>query len=440
MKSMIKIMTLAVLLTLLMPGIYGDAYGIYDADSNELSAYIFEMPVNPEIFAINDLYNYSNYYTPYLASFQNTVRTQYILEFTANDIDYEFETMVQTEGYEDVPAYIATEELTPDRINGYISTAQLYPGVEILGYPTEDYNCHSYAWYMRSIANPYWIIDIDIYAYDVHTVWRENTETLRPGDICVYLRNGVKVHSAVVVSSDGDTIICQSKWGPSVLCEHPIGSVPSGYLDIDGQLRCYVMTTTPHEWSFETTGVNQHTSTCSICNHEETQSCEYEYTYFYDDMHNASCKYCDNGFSGAFCTFEYTSNGNGTHTGTCVCGNTQTYNCYMKYTNVSNTTHSGSCVMCGYSVSAQKCTLVYEQNGGQNHTVSCTKCENRRTQTCSHIYVSHGDNTHSYLCSLCGYVKIDHAACFFNANNICRVCGAPKNGAVINKLEEVTPE
>ena len=137
MKSMIKIMTLAVLLTLLMPGIYGDAYGIYDADSNELSAYIFEMPVNPEIFAINDLYNYSNYYTPYLASFQNTVRTQYILEFTANDIDYEFETMVQTEGYEDVPAYIATEELTPDRINGYISTAQLYPGVEILGYPTE---------------------------------------------------------------------------------------------------------------------------------------------------------------------------------------------------------------------------------------------------------------------------------------------------------------
>ena len=202
----------------------------------------------------------------------------------------------------------------------------------------------------------------------------------------------------------------------------------------------YFISYNGHDWDYTSNRNGTHIRYCNICGDEETLSCEYEYTYFYDDMHNASCKYCDNGYSGAFCTFDFTSNGDGTHTGTCVCGNTQTYSCYMEYTNVSNATHSGSCVTCGYSVSAQQCTLVYEQNGGQTHTASCTKCENRRTQNCSHRYVSHGDNTHSYLCSLCGYVKIDHAACLFNANNICRICGAPKNGAVINKHEEVTPE
>lgn len=44
MKSMIKIITLAVLLALLLPGIYGDAYGIYAAGSEDLSVFIFESP------------------------------------------------------------------------------------------------------------------------------------------------------------------------------------------------------------------------------------------------------------------------------------------------------------------------------------------------------------------------------------------------------------
>lgn len=376
MKSMIKIMMLVVLLALLLPGIHGDAYSIYVADSVDLSAHIFELPAHPDIFSINDPYTYVNNYVSEHKNTQDSVRTQNIPNITVNGMTYEFETDVQTQGYVNVHAYTTTEELTQEKIAGYISAAQSYPGVEILGDPTEDYNCHSYAWYMESTANPYWIVDVGLYAYDVHTVWRENTETPQPGDICVYLKNGIMVHSAVVVSSDGATTICRSKWGPSVLCEHPIGSVPTEYLDVDGMLRYCVMTITPHEWSFESAGVNQHTRTCTICSYEETLSCEYEYTYFYDDMHNASCKYCSNGYSGAFCTFDYRSNGDGTHTGICT---------YCKHES---------------STTTLDCTLDYIFYGVYNDS-----------------------NAHVYACTTCGHVDSGPTPCLCIGTGPCAYCG-----------------
>lgn len=243
------------------------------------------------------------------------------------------------------------------------------------------------------------------------------------------------------------------------------------YITYDSEIM-YIEYITPHEWEYTYSGSDKHTNKCTICNIEETLSCEYEYR----------------------------SNGDGTHTGTCVCGNVKTASCRPEYTNLTNTRHSVSCKDCDYYIASQACQLNYRAKDGKTHTVSCTKCGNRRTQNCGAVitytdsdqhrttchlceydktescsliytycgdssqnhkhnavcsvcgnqsqsgvactfaYRPHGDNTHSYLCSQCGYVKIDHAACFFNANNICRVCGAPKNGAVINKLEEVTPE
>ena len=94
-----------------------------------------------------------------------------------------------------------------------------------------------------------------------------------------------------------------------------------------------------------------------------------------------------------------------------------------------------------YIIYSEPHTYEYVSNNSGYHISLCTDCgeTGSTSEACTYVYKTHGDNTHSYVCSLCGYVKIDHAACLFNANNICRVCGAPKNGAVINQLEEVTP-
>jgi hypothetical protein len=196
-----------------------------------------------------------------------------------------------------------------------------------------------------------------------------------------------------------------------------------------------------HDWQYTYYGNNYHRKQCDICGDIFTEACDYEYSYAGDGMHAATCVDCGHTVTSACSSFVTTSNGDRTHDISCtVCGNVETEVCHLEYTNLTNTTHSASCTKCDYTIASQACQLNYRSKDGVTHTVSCTNCENRRTQDCSHRYISHGDNTHSYLCSRCGYVKIDHAACFFNANNICRVCGAPKNGAVINKLEEVTPE
>lgn len=498
MKITTKLISLAVLSTFLLPTIHGDAYGINATDSEDLSAYIFEFPANPDVLSISDPYDYANDYASDPVSAKNSARSQYRQSITVNDIYYEFETVVQTQGNIDVPVYTTAEELTPDRIAGYISAAQLYPGVNIIGNPTEDYNCHSYAWYMEATYNPYWIVDVEIYAYDVHTVWREDTEVPQPGDICVYLKDGQMVHSAIIDRIEDETIICRSKWGPSVLCEHPIGSVPMAYLESGGVPSCYIMKITPHEWVYEASGANQHTRTCTICNIEETLSCDYTYTYFYDDMHNASCKYCSNGYAGAFCSFTTTYNGDGTHTRSCNgCSNTYTDNCNLQYTNITNTRHSVACTVCDYSVSSQSCSVTYTSKGNKTHTATCSKCKNTYTgscsiyysylsnnqhrgscnkcsythtascyyettycgnstlgdvhkkqcQTCGHVsgsattactfqIKSIGNNQHVNRCTECLYVKSGPTACMFKSDGTCKFCGARKDSAVINNLEQ----
>lgn len=115
--------------------------------------------------------------------------------------------------------------------------------------------------------------------------------------------------------------------------------------------------------------------------YEETVNCEYTYTYQNNDTHNASCRYCDNGYNGAPCTFSYTSNANGTHTRACnICDNRQTISCNLQYTNINN--------------------------------------------------------THSQICIQCRYIKSGSAPCMFKSDNTCRFCGAMKDSAVINEQEQ----
>lgn len=498
MKTMIKLITFVMILSLLMPGIHGDAYSIHSFDSVDMSAFVFEFPGDPDILEINDPHNYANDYVANLVSTQYFPISQNNAGFTLNGLNYEFETYVKTQGNVDVPAFTAIDELDPARIQAYISAAQMYPGVEILGNPTGDYNCHSYAWYMESTNNPFWIVNVETYAYDAHTESREKTEVPQPGDICVYLKDGQMVHSAVIDHIEGDTIICRSKWGPSVLCEHPIGSVPADYWASSAGIICYILKITPHEWVYEYAGANRHTRTCTICDYEETLSCDYTYTYLYDDTHNASCKYCNNSYYGVVCTFSYSSNADETHTRVCdVCGNTQTTSCNLQYSNINNTRHSVSCAECDYYVASQLCSVAYTSNGNKTHTGSCVKCENTfsgscsiaysylsadqhrgscnkcdyahtaacdymttycgnsavgdvhtkqcqacghtsgsATTACSFIFRGNGNNTHSQICTQCLYVKSGPDPCLFKTGDTCHFCGALKDSAVINQLEQ----
>ena len=498
MKVMIKRITLVVLLSLLMPGIRGDAYTIHTVHSGDLSAYIFEFIGDPNIIQMNDSNFYANDYVHETGSTRSSWTLQNPSGFTLNGLEYEFETYVKTQGRVNVPAFTAIDELDQGRIEAYISAAQQYPGVEILGNPTGDYNCHSYAWYMESINNPYWILNVETYVYDAHTESRGNNEVPQPGDLCVYLRNGQFVHSAVIDHIEGDTIICRSKWGPSVLCEHPIASVPTDYWASSTGIACYILKITPHEWAYESAGTDQHTRTCTICGAQETVSCDYTYTYLHGDVHDARCKYCNNGYESVPCSLSYIGNDNGTHTRYCdICGNTQTVSCNVQYSNINNTRHSVSCAECDYYIASQLCSVTYTSNGNKTHTGSCVKCENifsgscsiaysylsadqhrgscnkcdyahtaacdymtaycgnsaagdvhkRQCQICGHgsgsaatacsfIFKGNGNNTHSQMCTQCLYVKSGPDPCLFKTGDTCHFCGALKDSAVINDLEQ----
>lgn len=260
----------------------------------------------------------------------------------------------------------------------------------------------------------------------------------------------------------------------------------------------FIAYTTPHTYAYEMCGNGQHTRTCTICDYEETLSCDYTYTYLYDDTHNASCKYCNNSYYGVVCTFSYSSNADETHTRVCdVCGNTQTTSCNLQYSNINNTRHSVSCAECDYYVASQLCSVAYTSNGNKTHTGSCVKCENtfsgscsiaysylsadqhrgscnkcdyahtaacdymttycgnsaagdvhkRQCQICGHgsdsaatacsfIFKGNGNNTHSQMCTQCLYVKSGPDPCLFKTGDTCHFCGALKDSAVINQLEQ----
>lgn len=264
------------------------------------------------------------------------------------------------------------------------------------------------------------------------------------------------------------------------------------------ELIYYIEYITPHKWNYEATSTNQHTRTCTICGVEETINCDYSYTYAGENRHTARCSVCNRVNYYLSCTLSKTSNGNGYHTVSCGrCDHVYTEICNLEYTNINNTRHSATCTECGYYVNSQLCTLTYTSRGNKTHTASCSQCNNTYTgncsiaysylsanqhrgscnkcsythtascyylttycgnsslgdvhkkqcQTCGHIsgsattacsliYKSNGNNTHSYQCTQCGYVKSGPTACMFKSDNTCKFCGAMKNSAVINDLEQ----
>ena len=117
--------------------------------------------------------------------------------------------------------------------------------------------------------------------------------------------------------------------------------------------------------------------------------------------------------------YVYTDNGDGTHTGRCVCGDTlEPESCSYEYEPIEGTEkeHHQICSVCGSekenskeSCSGEKCVQV----DAEHHNVVCDKCENILEENKEHQYgkyenvesyvSSENFGTHKRTCDLCGY-------------------------------------
>lgn len=87
----------------------------------------------------------------------------------------------------------------------------LYPTYTKLNSASSKYNCHSYAWYMASASNVYWIDDpASIYNdSDSWILWHIPMRALCSGDRVTFWANGELLHSAIAENST----YCISKLG-----------------------------------------------------------------------------------------------------------------------------------------------------------------------------------------------------------------------------------
>ena len=103
----------------------------------------------------------------------------------------------------------------------------LVPEATRISPSTRKYNCHSYAWYMQSTSNPYWMDCPN----DYYTDGSYEISTGNVGDIiCYYNEDDVNIHSGIVTSrlsgvsngvcGDADLVTVRSKWGSLGLYDH----------------------------------------------------------------------------------------------------------------------------------------------------------------------------------------------------------------------------
>ena len=104
--------------------------------------------------------------------------------------------------------------------------AKTYPAAWYLAPATPRYNCHSYAWVLRSPDNIFWLEDTSAYRYD-GSYYSVSLPNAKAGDIVWYV-NGH--HSAVLESvslaARPEKQMVVSKWGPDPLFRHTVDYCP----------------------------------------------------------------------------------------------------------------------------------------------------------------------------------------------------------------------
>ena len=193
--------------------------------------------------------------------------------FNANGFTYDrSSTNTRTTNGTIVPLYTARGDHSyADRQRLDAEIVQMF-GVELLGSATSKYNCHSYAWYQKSVQNPSWILHVDRYYEDTHA---RRTEVPSAGDIVVYYgSDGYPLHSAVVKNVSSSGIVCESKWGARGLYEHLHTNVPPGYrLYTGGPVSCEFYTyLRAHNYVATVIDTAYHRLTCKFCDLNVTEA------------------------------------------------------------------------------------------------------------------------------------------------------------------------
>ncbi len=248
---------------------------IQGTDSSILSKVKFEQLLKqPEIQSISGaLSGKANDYPNLIRYYNDAVIDQTRASGStraASDIQYNRVGSIRTANNNAVSVYQPTREMTAAEISE-ANTLLAMSGNTRIAEPTAYYNCHSYAWYLYSSDNPYWIVEIDNFLDDDAC---SQVTTIQEKDIIVYYNKDKEPkHSGVVysVSSSGTPTI-QSKWGMGGVYRHAVSNVPSDY-KANGQVS--VKYFRYHDYTNKYTGNNYHSGTrhyyqyadfCDICN------------------------------------------------------------------------------------------------------------------------------------------------------------------------------
>lgn len=188
-------------------------------------------------------------------------------------------TLYTTDGTE-VTAKLYSEASADEirRVQAYM--AATFPYAIEIDAPTALYNCHSYAWYMSSTDNTYWIDDPSAFITDSHTQRieynvPEDISNLHVWDIITYWRDGKCEHSGLIISLANNTIRCRSKWGGYGLYEHDYNYVPEEYTDGTGNsvdIKIYRYAQGVHTLRYTSLGTSHHRVFCLLCNYSYNES------------------------------------------------------------------------------------------------------------------------------------------------------------------------
>lgn len=196
---------------------------------------------------------------------------------------------IQTTSGNGVTVYTTADDHAPNEVTALDSETLENYDVTLVAPSSAKYNCHSYAWYMQSSENAYYIGDISPYLRDPHCT-ESNNATI--GAIAVYYNSDNEpIHSAVVTEIDGDSVVCHSKWGIYGVYEHTLETVPADY-KANGQVsvRFYIYSRA-HNLAYSCNGGTSHTASCTICDYQSTgaHSCRVTYT---NTTHTRTCRQC----------------------------------------------------------------------------------------------------------------------------------------------------
>ena len=171
---------------------------------------------------------------------------------------------------------VAEHELSDTQISNYNQYASTYfPMASPIHQPTAYYNCHSFAWYLASNFNPYWLNDISPFLNDA-TCTPVAPSDAQGNDIIIYLDSyGHVLHSAIIdrIDTNGNIYVI-SKWGAGGAYNHLISYAPPEYMSNPSSGTYSYAILRYHDYTNKFTGNEYHTGKqhfyeyanfCKIC-------------------------------------------------------------------------------------------------------------------------------------------------------------------------------